>query len=455
MSNKINRKVNRVMLVGSGSGCGKTTVTMALTKAIKIMSKDIMVFKCGPDYIDPMFYSYIIETKARNLDLYLLEENTLKYLLGENSKTHEYSIIEGAMGMYDGKGFTTDEFSANHISLVTGTPEILVVNCKGKSVSLLAEISGYMNYSKNNLKGVILNNCTENMYSYYKEMIENNLNIKVYGYMPHVKEASLESRHLGLVTAAEIPDLDDKLNALGNIATESLDVKGILALSEDSEDLEYDDIVFETPAKKVRVALARDNAFSFYYEDNLKLLETLGAELVEFSPIKDDKLPENISGLILGGGYPEVYAEEISKNISMKNAVKEAIQQGIPTFAECGGFMYLGDSITTEDVKYPMVGLTGRNSKMTDKLVRFGYKEIFANEDNIFCKKGESIRCHEFHHSEMDDYGNGFTAVKGKLKQDCVVAGETIYAGYPHLHLWANLQFAQNFMKKCMEFKGA
>lgn len=442
------------MLVGSGSGCGKTTVTMSLTKAIKLRGESIMTFKCGPDYIDPMFYSYIIETKARNLDLYLLGENTTKYLLGENSKDYNYSIIEGAMGMYDGKGFSSDEFSANHIALVTGSPEILVVNCKGKSISLVAEVQGYLNFSKNNLKGVILNNCTKGMYPYYKQIIEEKLNLKVYGYMPMVKEAALESRHLGLVTAGEIPDLDEKLNLLGNIALETLDVDGILKLAEEARNLEYENIDFPTPKKRVRIALAMDNAFSFYYEDNLKLFQTLGADLVEFSPTKDSKLPENISGLILGGGYPEVYADEISKNEPMKNAVKNAISAGLPTFAECGGFMYLGDTIETDGVKYNMVGLTGRNSVMTDKLVRFGYKEIFANEDNVFCKKGESIRCHEFHHSEMDDYGTSFTAVKGKLKQECVVSTDSMYAGYPHLHLWANLDFAKNFMKKCMDFKG-
>ncbi len=451
------------MIVGSGSGCGKTTVTCALLKALKNRNVKAISFKCGPDYIDPMFHSKIIDTPSRNLDLFLVGEEPLKYLFSKNSENYVLSVVEGAMGMYDGKGFENDDFSANHISKITGTNEILVVDVKGKSFSLLAEISGYLNLRENRLKGIILNHCSKPMYSYYKSMIEQNLNIKVYGYLPFMKEVVLESRHLGLITADEIENLKDKIQILGATAEETLDIEGIMALAETSEPMSYtedfipqgyrDFILGEREAEPVRIALAKDKAFSFYYEDNLSLFRKLGAELVEFSPVNDEKLPENIKGLILGGGYPEEHIEKISNNSPMKNAVKAAVEAGLPTYAECGGFMYLCETITVDGKTYDTVGAIKGNSVMTDKLVRFGYKNLIAQEDNLMCKAGESIKCHEFHHSETDNYGETFMSIKGKQNLPCVNGNANLYAGYPHLHLWGNMDFAINFINKCKNFR--
>lgn len=458
---KKNSQINRIMLAGTGSGCGKTTVTCALLKALSDKGLKPVSFKCGPDYIDPMFHSEILGTKSRNLDLFLCGENTVKYLLADAMKELEgfaggtgYAVIEGVMGMYDGLGFEDDSFSANHISRVTGTPQVLVTGVKGKSRSLLAELSGYLNFGPNHVKGVILNHCSKAMYPVYKKMIEENLPVRVYGYLPPIKEAEIGSRHLGLVTAEEVSDLREKMEALGKAAASSLDLEGLLKLSESAPPLEYEEISVRAVSRQpVPVAVARDKAFCFYYEDNFKLLRKLGVQPVPFSPLHDERLPEGVCGLILGGGYPEEYLKQLSENKQMLRAVRKAAAAGMPVYAECGGFMYLGNSITRGEKTYEMAGVLSGNSHMTEGLVRFGYKTLKANRDNLLCKAGEEIRCHEFHYSDTDCYGDGFTAVKGTRTWLTGEAGETLYAGYPHLHLWSNIAFAESFVRACSRFR--
>lgn len=448
--------VNRIMIAGTGSGCGKTTVTCALLKALSDKGQNPCAFKCGPDYIDPMFHTEIIGTPSRNLDLFLCGEETVKYLLADTMEEVNggIAVIEGVMGMYDGMGFADDCFSANHIAKVTDTPQILVTGVRGKSLSLLAELTGYLNFATNNIKGVILNHCSAGMYPFYKKMIEENLPVKVYGYLPKLPEAEIGSRHLGLVTAEEISDLKEKIAVLGQAAIESLDLDGIGVLAESAGDLSWKIPQIHAVTEGTRIAVARDKAFCFYYEDNFKLLRKLGAEPVFFSPLTDSSLPENISGLILGGGYPEEYLYELSENTDMLEAVRKAGEAGLPVYAECGGFMYLGETITKDGQTFRMAGLISGNSHMTDGLIRFGYKTLTANCDNLMCKKGESIRCHEFHYSDTDCHGEGFTAVKGNRTWQTVQAKETVFAGYPHLHLWSNPAFAENFVRACSAYEG-
>ena len=450
------KNVNRVMVVGTGSGCGKTTVACGLLKALANRHLPIAGFKCGPDYIDPMFHSRIIGTESRNLDLYLCGENTVKYLLAENAAHGDYSVIEGVMGMYDGLGFENDDFSANHISRVTQTPQLLVVNVRGKSISLLAEISGYLHFAPNQVQGVILNHCSKGMYPAYRTMVEEKLGLKVYGYLPPLAEAEIGSRHLGLVTAEEIQDLKSKIEVMGRAAAESLDLDGILSLAQTAPPISYEEIAVEPVCiEPVKIGVAKDKAFCFYYEDNFRLLEDLGAELIPFSPMEDQALPEGISGLILGGGYPEEHLRTLSENRSMLKEVNAAVSSGMPVYGECGGFMYLGKTIEKDGQTFETVGALQGNSHMTRGLVRFGYKTLTANRDNLMCRAGEQIRCHEFHYSDSDHYGDGFTASKASGKTwQTIEASDTIFAGYPHLHLWSNIRFAENFVRKCSEFGG-
>ncbi len=448
-------KVNRIMIVGTGSGCGKTTVTMGLLKALRNSGMTVSSFKCGPDYIDPMFHSEIIGAKSRNLDLYLCGGNTVRYLLSRGAEGTDFSVIEGVMGMYDGLGFDGDDFSANHISRETGTPQILVVNVRGKSVSLLAELSGYLNFRENRIKGIVLNGCSKAMYPSFRKMIEDALSVAVLGFLPPVKEAEIGSRHLGLVTAEEVEDLKRKTDVLGQAAAECLDLEGIIRIGQSAPELDFDRIsissVCSTP---VKIGVARDRAFCFYYEDNFRLLADLGAEPVFFSPLADSGLPEGISGLILGGGYPEEHLAQLSENRSMADSIKKAVQSGMPVYAECGGFMYLGETIEREGRVYPVAGAIRGHSHMTAGLVRFGYKELTANRDNLMCKAGEKIRCHEFHYSDTDCYGDGFTAEKRGRNYQTIVADDTVFAGYPHLHLWSNIRFAENYVRKCSAYGG-
>lgn len=447
-------KVSRIMLVGSGSGCGKTTVTCSLLQALCSRNIKAASFKCGPDYIDPMFHSEILGTKSRNLDLFLCGENTVKYLLSENGKGSDIAVIEGVMGMYDGLGFSDDTCSANHIARVTETPEILITGVRGKSLSLLAELSGYINFAENRIAGVILNHCSKAMYPFYKEMIEEKLHLRCYGYLPRLPEAEIGSRHLGLVTAEEIENLKEKMEVLGKVAAETLDLEGILELAQSAAEIECEEIcVPQVLEKPVSIGVARDKAFCFYYEDNFTLLKKMGAELIPFSPLMDKELPDGISGVILGGGYPEEYLYELSSNDSMLESVRSAAAGGMPVYAECGGFMYLGKSIEKDGKIFPMAGVLSGQSVMTKSLVRFGYKTLTANSDNLMCGKGDTIACHEFHYSDSNMNGEGFTAEKGKRHWQAVCSSETIFAGYPHIHLWSNPAFGENFVRKCEAYR--
>ncbi|WMJ22043.1 cobyrinate a,c-diamide synthase [Paludicola sp. MB14-C6] len=446
---------NRIMLTATGSGAGKTTITCGLLKALINRHKSVVSFKCGPDYIDPMFHSKIIGTKSRNLDIFMCGEDNVKYLLAKNSVGCDISVIEGVMGMYDGLLFQSDYASSNHLSKLTDTPQILIVNVKGMSLSVVALIKGFLCYKENNIKGVILNNCTQGMYSIYKKMIEDELSVHVYGYFPNVKEASIESRHLGLVTANEISDINKKLDLLAKTAEECLDIDAILSLASSAKALQYKAIEPSMTKKlNVKIAVARDNAFCFTYEDNIDLLKKLGAEIEYFSPLNDTTLPNNMDGLILCGGYPEEYAQELSKNKAMLQCIKNAIENKMPTIAECGGFMYLMDSITDKNnISYPMVSAIKGNSYMTSKLSRFGYINLTAKVDNLLCKKGESINAHEFHYSNSDNNGDDFQASKRSKEWDCIHATDTLFAGYPHIHFWGNTNFAVNFIQKCDAYK--
>lgn len=447
----VEAKIPRVMIVGTGSGCGKTTLTCAILQTLVNDNKPVASFKCGPDYIDPMFHSKVIGAKSRNLDLFMCDKEVVKYLFANNSKDTQISVIEGVMGMYDGLSASSDDCSSNDLALVTDTPQILAVNVKGKSFSVVAEILGYKNFRKNNLKGVVLNHCSKGMYPVYKEMIEKNTDLEVLGYLPKMEQAEIGSRHLGLITADEITDLKQRLAEMAEVAKETLDMDRIVELANEHASFSYQDITIEKTTKSpVTIAVARDNAFCFYYEDNLSLLKQLGANIVYFSPLNDEKLPSNIDGILLGGGYPEEYTEQLSDNKTMLCCIKRTVLDGVPTVAECGGFMYLGDTIN----KVGMVGELAVNSAMTTKLSRFGYITLTANEDNLLCEKGMCIKGHEFHYSDSDNNGRCFTASKKSGKTwECIHSTQTLFAGYPHLHYWGNIEFAKNFIKKCAKYQ--
>ena len=443
----------RFMIAGSGSGCGKTTVTCAILKALSNRGMHIGAFKCGPDYIDPMFHSRILHDRSTNLDSFFFDENTLRALLVKNAAGKDLSIIEGVMGFYDGLGLTSGKASSCEIAQITRTPVILVLNAKGTALSLLAVIQGFLNFTPENMIcGVILNRCNEMTYTALAAEIRKRFgdSVRPYGYLPPMSDCSLESRHLGLVTTEEVVDLDEKTEKLAVQAEKSIDLDGLIRTAQRTEPIQSEPIEIMHFQKKIRIGAAQDKAFCFYYHDNLDLLREMGAEIIPFSPLSSHKLPENIHGLYLGGGYPELYAESLSLNTSMRADVREGLMNGMPCIAECGGFMYLTESIDG----YPMVGVLPGNCYNTGKLTRFGYVKLKAKQDNMLCDKGTEIAAHEFHYWDCDEPGADFTAekVSGK-KWDCIHAEETLYAGFPHFHFYANPEFAIRFYKACLKYK--
>lgn len=443
-------RFNRLLVAGTGSGCGKTTIVCAVVKGLLNKGLRVNSFKAGPDYIDPMFHSRITGTKSRNLDMFLCGENIVKQLFVENSKDCDLSVVEGVMGFYDGLGMGDIEYSSNDLSNRTDTPVVLVVNAKGMATSVLALIKGFLEFKANLIKGVLLNGVSPIMYPRYKGIIEKNLDIKVLGFMPNLPEVAIESRHLGLITADEIENLRDKIDVLGEHAAKYIDLDALMDIASSAPEMEYEKIKIEKIAS-VRIAIARDNAFCFYYEDNLDLLSKLGAELIPFSPLEDKSLPDNIDGIIIGGGYPELYTGKLSNNTSMLKSIRGAYKSKTPIYAESGGFMYLGSTIEGKS----MVNILSNNSHLTNRLQDFGYIKLTANKDNLLCKKGDLINGHEFHYTKSDLAGHDFTAIKKSTGKErfCIVAKDNLFAGYPHLHLWSNINFAKGFIEKCVEYR--
>lgn len=446
------QKIPRILVAGSNSGCGKTTVTCAILQALVNRGMKISAFKCGPDYIDPMFHSRVIGAKSSNLDLFFFDENTLHALLAKNSAGSDVSIIEGVMGFYDGMGLTSTKASSYDLAQKTKSPVVLVVSAKGASLSVLAQIQGFLDFMPDHQIGaVILNQCSSMTYSALAQEILRRFGgrIKPLGHLPKLPDCSLESRHLGLITADEVVNLKEKLQKLAEQAEQTIDLDALLALAEAAEDVSYQPITVKEQ-EPIRIAVAKDKAFCFYYEDNLCLLRELGAELVEFSPMEDPELPENIHGLYLGGGYPELYAETLQSNESMRRSVLRALEQGLPCIAECGGFMYLTEAIGDQS----MVGFLPGTCYDAGKLVRFGYITLKAKADNLLCEAGDSIRAHEFHHWDSQNCGSGFIAQKSNQRWwEAVHIGPRLYAGYPHMHFYSNLNFAEHFYRTCIEVK--
>lgn len=444
------KKTPRILLAGVSSGCGKTTVTCAVLQALVNRGLKVSAFKCGPDYIDPMFHSRIIGAKSANLDLHFFSENTLRYLLAKNAADRDVSIIEGVMGYYDGMGLTTTRASSYEVAKVTESPVILVVSAKGASLSVLATIQGFLSFCPdNNIKGIILNQCSPMTYGALAKLIEERFGIHPLGYLPKMADCTLESRHLGLVTAQEVSDLKEKLCLMAQQAEKSIDLDGLLALAGQAPAVDCKQVPLPR-LEPVRIAVARDKAFCFYYEDSLEALRDMGAEIIPFSPLNDEHLPENIQGLYLGGGYPELYINPLSRNKTMRDSVQRALRNNIPCIAECGGFMYLTEAIDG----CPMVGAIKGACFDTGKLTRFGYVWLQAKQDNLLCRAGEKIPAHEFHHWDSEDPGGSFTAAKANGRGwDCVHTSQTLYAGFPHFHFYANPSFAENFYKACIKEK--
>lgn len=450
-------KLPRIMIGAPSSGSGKTLITCGILQAFVNRGLKVASFKCGPDYIDPLFHSKVIKTQSKNLDAFFSSEDTIKYLFGKTAKQVDLSVMEGVMGYYDGACVTSTLASSYDLSRVTDTPAVLVVNCKGMSLSVLPLIQGFLQYRKDsNIAGIILNQMSKSLYDSIKVQIEKELSVKVLGYVPFLKELVFESRHLGLLMPEEIKDFNKKLTALADVFEETINLDEIMKLAESSKEL-----FFKTPEipkleKKVNIAVARDEAFCFYYQDNLELLQDMGAKLIEFSPLYDKEIPRDADGLILGGGYPELATERLSANITMRESIKSALRKGLPCLAECGGFMYLHEQLEDMSGKsHSMVGTIQGKAYRTDKLKRFGYATLTASNDQMIANCGDSISAHEFHYFDSESCGESFTAKKPSKNAEwsCIHGNESLAAGFPHLYYYSNMKVPFRFLKKCLDRK--
>lgn len=460
-------KIKRFMIAAPKSGSGKTMITCALLQLLKDNGKNVSSYKCGPDYIDPMFHKKVLGVPSKNLDTFFTDEKTTVQLFLDKRADGDFAVLEGVMGLYDGLGGIYEQGSSYHLAKVTQTPIILVVDAKGMGKSVLALIAGFLQYDTQHLiKGVLFNRMSKGYYDIIKPLIEKELSVKVVGYFPEQKDIGLSSRHLGLVMPDELADIKEQLDELAGRLKKTIDLDMLLDIAVEAEEItkttNTEQMQIQNQNNTVNIAVAMDEAFCFYYEDNLRLLEKCGAKLQYFSPLHDTKLPDNCDALLLGGGYPELYAKELSENLSMRNSIKTAFKTGLPTVAECGGFMYLHTyihNICEEDADaqnyvFGMTGALDSECHFKGKLVRFGYIELEEKHNN-FLPTDEKIRAHEFHYYDSTDNGADCIATKPATGRsyDCVISHDNYWLGFPHLFYPSNPHFAESFVRKAYEYR--
>ncbi|WP_353893880.1 cobyrinate a,c-diamide synthase [Proteinivorax hydrogeniformans] len=454
--------MKKLLISGTSSGVGKTTISLGVMAALTKRGLKVAPFKVGPDYIDPTFHNLATNNFSHNLDSWMMDENILTYLFYKNMKDKDISVIEGVMGLYDGAGGGTEQGSTAHVAKTLKVPTILVLDGQAMSTSAAAIVLGYKLYDKEvDLKGVIVNKVSGKAhYKMIKKAIEEKAKVPCLGYLPSFENVSLKSRHLGLVPAEETEKIEEKIAKVTDLIEEYIDLEALEKIAEVKDELSYAKnpiLDYKGIAEGLTIGVAKDKAFSFYYQDNLNLLQELGAKLVYFSPLNDNKIPENVDGLYFGGGFPEVFAAKLKANVQFKQSLKSALQAGTPTYAECGGLMYLTEGI--EDLQgnfHEMVGFFNTKSKMTKSLQRFGYVDV-----EVSTKPNLVIKGHEFHRSLIEDreglnyFYNVVKSKGGDCKSwRCGLVRKNTLAGYTHLHFYSNLAFLKFLLERVNSIKG-
>lgn len=416
------------MLAAPSSGSGKTTVATGLVRALKKKSYDLTCFKTGPDYIDTAFLAAAADKDAGNLDLHLQGEKGMRQAF--SLADGDLCVIEGAMGYFDGIS-NTWQGSSYHIARLLGISTVLVYSPKGQMFSAVPQIKGMVDFSDNLIKAVILNNTSEKAYNLLKGQIEKYAGVKVLGYLPSKENSVLKSRHLGLVQSMELEDLDSQLEHYADALTEHVDLDALVDLMTD-----ISGEPFPQPGRRnLTVAVARDKAFSFYYRENLKLLE-MSCHVHYFSPLEDQKLPQ-CDLLYLGGGYPEVFRSELAANRQMLSDIKQYADSGGCIYAECGGMMYLFEKVEDES----MAGIFNGESRLTDRLQRFGYIDITLADNCMLGAAGEKLTAHEFHRSTCTPAAKEIFQIAKTMGSGSWACGriyKNVLAGYPHINFLGN-----------------
>ena len=452
------------MITAASSGSGKTMITCGLLELFKRKGLNPLACKCGPDYIDGLFHKQVLELEGMNLDSYFEAPEELRDKYSRLSKGH-LPVVEGVMGYFDGLGGSTTRASSWEVAHILDLPAVLVVDARGASVSLAAVIKGFLEFERpmgSQIKAVIFNRMSPMLYPRIRELVERETGIRAAGFVPELDFLKVGSRHLGLVLPEEIAGLREQMNRLGKCLEETIDWEFLAELGAEKEErdaLEEENTEAScTAAFSFRLGIAMDEAFCFYYQDNLRLLERLGGELVYFSPIHDRSLPEQLDGLILGGGYPELYCEALSLNESMRESVKKAAEGSLPVLGECGGYLYLLEELEAEDGRiWPMTGVLKGKGYKKGKNSRFGYIGVEAEKDSLYLKPGEQIRGHEFHYWDCEVLEEEWVmrAKKpvGNRSWPCIRIKNQVMAGFPHLFYPSCPAFAVRFAKACVRYK--
>jgi len=448
-----------IIIAGTQSGVGKTTISIGIMAALKARGLAVQPFKTGPDFIDPAYHRHVTGRVSRNLDGWMMGKKAVREVYARAGADTDISVIEGAMGLFDGIGRGLTEGSAAEVARLTGAPVILVVDARSMAGSAAAVVKGFETLDPDvRIAGVILNRVGS---ARHEEMlraaIKRHCRAKVIGAIPREDGLDIPSRHLGLTTDVAGILTPKFVKSLKALIEKSLDMDALLKIAGRAERVEGRAKAMSSIKSKSssRLAVAMDEAFCFYYQDNLDLLRSYGIEIVPFSPLKDGGLPENISGIYLGGGYPEMYARGLASNDFVKRGILDAARGGMPIYAECGGFMYLTEGITDiEGVYHPMAGIFPTRTRMLKERKALGYREVVVAGAGTLFPQGGVARGHEYHYSEIDPMpkgvGRAYTMRSGadkELGREGYVKGNML-ASYVHLHFMSNRRFARSFAEK-------
>lgn len=451
------RKMPRLLFAAPKSGSGKTLITCGVIELLKRRNLRVASFKCGPDYIDPMFHRRVLGISSGNLDTFFTSDETTKYLLAEQAGKADITVLEGVMGYYDGILGQSKQASTYETAKVTQTPVVLVLDATGAGASLAAVAKGIIEYRKDSgIRGILLNRVSAGYYERLKELLERECGVKVLGYVPELTQLAVPQRHLGLVSPNELHAFEEWIGLLADTLEKTIDMNALCGVAQQAGYLTGEEPKLPCLEQNVRIAVARDEAFSFYYTENMQLLGRMGAELVPFSPLHDKALPQDIDGLLLGGGYPENFAGELEEAETMRASVREACRKGLPCLAECGGFLYLQQELEgTDGAVRKMAGVLNGKAFRTERLTRFGYIEAECGTPGVFGEAGQRIKGHEFHYWDCTQNGTDFSAFKPgqTASYPCMVHTGTMAAGFPHFYYYSNPDMAWQFLCACARFQ--
>ena len=446
-----------VVIAGVRSGVGKTTIATGIMGALTRRGRRVQPFKAGPDYIDPSYHQLACGVPSRNLDTWLLPHLTVSELFHRADAQGDISIIEGVMGVFDGHSSLSEEGSTAQLAKLLDTPVILVADAAKVARSVAAEVLGYQQFDPDlRIAGVILNGVGGPRHlEFCQPQIEASTGLPVLGYLPRREELVQPERHMGLIPTIEGTVAEAWYDALIQQVEETIDLDRIVQIAATANPSKPEPQVFPHSKQRqtARIAIARDKAFSFYYQDSLDLLEAWGAELVPFSPLEDSSLPQGVGGLYIGGGFPEMFARELSENAPMRASVLAAINKDLPVYAECGGLMYLGKTLSDLDGKqFPMVGAIPVVSSMNDRHLHLGYREVEARSDGPLLETGERVRGHEFHWSVLEQSPDPEQSAYNVIDQEGRPEGfhmGSVWASYIHIHLGSKPSLAKRFVQIC------